>query len=285
MDADGKRGREQFSLLDVYVYTGVPTSLLLGRVEVTPARVDSSLNRPSSGEPLMRIQVTTIFLIAAIATASAWGQGTTLNQTGGVGQGLGQGAGQGTSIGGLLQDRGQSTVEGNGFLNRTNSQTGFLGGAGANANGGNTNRTTTNFGNAGGFTAGGGGRGGAGGVGGRGGQPQQQRSTRVIRTRITIPRDFGRVTIEPNKVQSRLNGQYRRVSRLTRQSSRRSTATNVSPVNTNGLRGSNVVATPNGRSVTLTGRVASERDRVIAEKIAKMEPGVDSVVNQIIVSN
>ena len=232
----------------------------------------------------MRFQVTTLLFVATFTAATAFGQVgggiTTGNQGTGVG-GLGQAAGGGTSIGGLLQDRGESNVGGTGFLNRTNNAGGFLSG-GADASANNANRTT-NFGNVGGFNAGGGRGGAGGGFGGRGGQPQQQRSTRVVRTRITIPRDFGQVRVTPTQIESRLNGQYQRVSRLTRASSRRTTAS--SRVNTNGMRGSSVVATPNGRSVTLSGSVANERDRLLAEKMAKMEPGVDTVINQIIVSN
>jgi osmotically-inducible protein OsmY len=43
------------------------------------------------------------------------------------------------------------------------------------------------------------------------------------------------------------------------------------------------MVTANGRSVVLTGQVASKRDSQIAEKMAKMEPGVESVVNQLMV--
>ena len=226
----------------------------------------------------MRFPATTLLLIATFTTATAWGQvgGTGIGIGTGTGQGTGIGQGIGENIGGSLQERGESTVGGTGFLNRSNNQGGFLGGAGAAQN--------TNFGNAGGFTAGG--RGGGGGnTAGRGGQPQQQQSTRVIRTRITIPSDFGRVVVTPSQIQSRLNGQFRRASRLKRFSSRQANSTTASPVNTNGLRGSSVVATPNGRTVTLTGSVNSKRDRMLAEKMAKMEPGVDTVLNQIIVSN
>ena len=225
----------------------------------------------------MRYQLSALIMISISATFGfgqlGVGTGTGIN-TGN--QGVGGGGGAGTVAGNfenLLEGRGESQVGGTGFLGRTNNTEGFLqANGGGNTAGGNR----ANFGNAGGFAAG-------GGRAGAGRQPQQQQSTRVVRTRIMIPRDFGRVIVPPARVQSRLNGQFRRVSNLRRN---RAGASSVgSRVNTNGLRGSSVTATPSGRSVILSGSVLSERDRLIAEKMAKMEPGVESVVNQITVTN
>lgn len=195
---------------------------------------------------------------------------------GGVGQQ--GGGGPAGSISGILSDN--SDIEGTGFLGRNANSTGFLSGAGT-ATGGRNAAAGGQFGNAGGFGAGGFG-GGAGGFGNnnRGGQqPGGARSTRVVRTRITIPRDFGRVVIPASRIRSRLNTEYRRVSQL------KNTLGAKSSVATSGLRGSSITATPNGESVTLSGTVRSERDRIIAEKMAKMEPGVRSVVNQLVVSS
>jgi|GEM_PF-2873129 len=199
------------------------------------------------------------------------GGGGGLNGFGGVGQNGGRGGGGATgSISGLFNDN--SDIQGTGFLGRNANTGGFLTGAGTGA------AQNGQFGNAGGF----GGRGaGGGGAAGRGGGQQQQgqQSTRVVRTRITIPRDFGRVIVPPSRIRSNLNLEYRRVSRL-----KRVLGGDQSRVTTGGLRGSSVTATPSGESVILSGSVASERDRIIAEKMAKMEPGVRSVINQLVVS-
>lgn len=203
---------------------------------------------------------------------------------GGLGQQAGAGGGAGgatESISGFFNDN--SDIQGTGFLGRSANQNGFLlgdGGGGAN----------NQFGNAGGF-GGFGGQGGGAGAGNRGGQqPQRQQSTRVIRTKISIPRDFGRVVIPQSRIRSRLNLEYQRVSQLQRtrsvqsQSQPQPQSQSQSRITTGGLRGSSITATPSGESVILSGSVASERDRIIAEKMAKMEPGVRSVINQLTVS-
>ena len=213
--------------------------------------------------------ITATILILSVAGFS-WGQGT---RTGGTGAGAGGGGLDANAFadpgGDILSDAGNSTVEGSGFLGRNSAESGFLSG-GRNDTGRNT------FGNAGGF---GGRTGGFGGGNNRGnGQVRSQSSTRVIRTRITIPRDFQRVVIPQSRIRSRLHHEFSRVTRLgvrTIGSSR---------ISSTGLRNSNVSASVSGRTVTLTGVVSSERDRVIAEKMAKMEPGVDAVSNQLVIA-
>jgi osmotically-inducible protein OsmY len=49
--------------------------------------------------------------------------------------------------------------------------------------------------------------------------------------------------------------------------------------------GANVTVVPRGRTVILQGQVATERDRSLAERMARFEPGVDRVVNELVVTS
>jgi len=112
------------------------------------------------------------------------------------------------------------------------------------------------FGNAGGF--------GARGQQGRGQQGRgQQASTRVVRTKISVGFNYER--IQTRVVQTHLDAQFARLAANGR------------------LLRSNVSAIPQGRTVTLKGHVSSARDRDLAERIARFEPGVSAVINELVV--
>lgn len=218
-------------------------------------------------------------LVVVLATQShaqqvggaAAGGGGSIFDGGGTGAGGGsifdQASDGGTGSGVLRADAG-NTTGGTGFLGRNNqNNVGFLGVQDGTVQGG---QPQGGFGNAGGF----GGRGGQQGAGNQ--QPQGRTSSRIVRTRITIPRDFGVRPIQTGRVQSRLNNTFVRVRELAN--------TESAKISKRGLSGSNVTTTfGQNRTVTLRGTVKSERDRQIAEKLAKMEPGVDSVVSELVV--
>ncbi len=115
------------------------------------------------------------------------------------------------------------------------------------------------FGNAGGF--------GARGQQGRGqqGRGQQGRgaSTRVVRTKISV--GFNYQAIQTSVVKTHLDAQFAKLA-------------------TNGrFSGRNILAIPQGRTMVLRGRVSSARDRDLAERIARFEPGVSAVINELVV--
>ena len=200
--------------------------------------------------------------------------------TGGGGQG---GVGGSNAVQGLTGSR-DTVLQSSGFMNQNAlTEGGFMAAQGANTGQGGGGaargaaaggRGGNQFGNAGGF--------GTGGAGGRGGmQPQQQRSTRIIRTRLTIAPDFDYRAIPLPQVQAKLNSEFLKVSQLRpRYQTEPSAAAADIAI---GLRGSRITATANGRTVVLQGQVATERDRQVAERMATMEPGVDSVVNELVV--
>lgn len=133
------------------------------------------------------------------------------------------------------------------------------------------------FGNLGGVQAGG--RGGANAGGNRGGQqPQQQQQNRQIRVRLVLPNDVAQEyrVIPAAKLQNTLSTQFRQIN----ETQARSKAGSRSQL----FRNSNINVTANGRTVTLRGQVRSNRERRLAERIAKFEPGVDRVQNQLTVS-
>lgn len=226
---------------------------------------------------LVAIASTLLLIVASLANAQVTGGGNTNTGGGNVaaaGGGTGAAGGnaaesvnQSNAATGLTGSR-ETALQTEGFLgsNVLDGQ-GFLGGEAT----GNAGRNQ--FGNAGNF----GGRGGT--TGGR--QPQQQQqSSRQIRIKLVIPPDFGVVEIPPREIQTRLSSQFRKVSQL-----KSLTIKGGQSISTSGLRGSNVSASSNINGVvTLTGRVSNSRERIIAEKMAKMEPGVRSVVNQLVVS-
>lgn len=98
----------------------------------------------------------------------------------------------------------------------------------------------------------------------------------MIRTRLTIAPDFVYPSIVEPQIRTRLNSQFLRVSQLRPRSQ-------TGDLSALGLRNAQITTSVNERTVTLRGQVASERDRVVAERMAKMEPGVDSVVNELVV--
>ena len=107
-------------------------------------------------------------------------------------------------------------------------------------------------------------------------QQQQRLPTRIVRTRIAVPVDFAAPTIPRTVVENRLNDQFGRI---------RGRRTVARP--TTGARqafwNSSISIITNGPTVTLQGVVATERDRKLAEKIAKLEPGVGQVQNDLTV--
>lgn len=192
--------------------------------------------------------------------------------TGGTG-----GVAESNAVQGLTGSR-ETALQSSGFLNQN-----ALGGGGFMASQG-TNGGQSSFGNAGGFNAAGGrgagGFGNAGGFGGRGGmagQPQTQRPTRIVRTRLSIAPDFGAKVVSTDEVRSNLNQQFQAVRQLT------ATSRSGTGGESRGLRGAMITASSIGRKMILQGQVATERDRLLAERMARMEPGVDEVRNDLIV--
>lgn len=166
----------------------------------------------------------------------------------------------------------QNALDGGGFMAAQGTNAGQGGGFG-NAGGFNAGgRGAGGFGNAGGFGA----AGGRGGIGG-GRQPQTQRPTRIVRTRLSIAPDFGYRVIATDIVRSNLNQQFEAARQLA------STTRSGVARESRALRGAMITASSIGRKVILQGQVATERDRLLAERMAKMEPGVDEVRNDLIV--
>ncbi len=189
---------------------------------------------------------------------------------GGVGGGAAEGIGGSNAVQGLTGSR-ETALQSDGFLNRNEQGGGGFLGQGAN------NQNAGGFGNAGGFNAGGrGGFGGGGQQGAQGRQPQTQQPTRILRTKLTIAPDFTYPRVTPTALRAKLDGQFQRVRQLS--------STESARVSKRALGGSRITSVSNDRTVTLRGTVASERDRLVAEKLAKMEPGVDSVVNELTVA-
>lgn len=203
-----------------------------------------------------------------ITAGGLGGGGVGTGTTGGVGGN--QGIGGSNAAQGLTGSR-ETVLQSDGFLNQNSQNGGGFLGQGAN------NQNAGGFGNAGGFNAGGrGGFGGGGQQGAQGRQPQTQQPTRILRTKLTIAPDFTYPRVTPTALRAKLNGQFQRVRQLS--------ATESARVSKRALGGSRITSVSNDRTVTLRGTVASERDRLVAEKLAKMEPGVDSVVNELTVA-
>lgn len=121
------------------------------------------------------------------------------------------------------------------------------------------------FGNVGGF-----------GAGGRGGQQVQRNVPRRIRTQLKLPADFAIEyrTIPATKLQNSLSQQYRGIDA--------SQARSKMPLGSSRVfAGAEIEVSASGRIVTLRGQVGSDRERKLAERIARFEPGVDRVVNQL----
>ena len=202
-------------------------------------------------------------------------------QIGGVGQnqtGIGQGGGGfggGFGAGGA-EEFGQSLGTNTGFVgqNQNTQQGAFVGGnqAGGQVGGGQ-------FGNAGGAGGRGvGGRGVGGGRQGQAGQPQQRSQQRNIRIKLRIDPEFARAyrVVPPAKLQSRLANQYRRIDQIQADTDADLGLSRV-------FKNANVSVVARGRTVTLSGQVATERERSLAARIASLESGVDRVINQITV--
>ena len=117
------------------------------------------------------------------------------------------------------------------------------------------------FGNLGGFGA----RGQQRGLQGRG-QPQgRSASTRVIRTTISV--GFNYQAVQTRTVKTSLEKTFSRLGEIGKFT----------------FRGSDISVIPRGRTVVLQGQVASARDRDLAARIARFEPGVSAVINELVV--
>ena len=204
------------------------------------------------------------------------GGGTGNVNTGGVGNNQATGGGsstvpEGFGSGGVSEnlnsaafgERGTAN-QGFGFIGDNAQPGGFFGQERAGNNIATGNRGQ--FGNAGGF-----------GAGGRGGQQLQRQTPRRIRTRLVLPKDFGVRfrTIPAARLQNTLSSQYRGIGAAVQDRSK------VSLLSSRAFAGANIQVTASGRTVTLRGQVGSDRERKLAERIAKFEPGVDQVVNQL----
>lgn len=177
----------------------------------------------------------------------------------------GGGTGGNTTVAGApgtaqLGQLSNNAVQG-GFVGRNDNAGRFVGNTNAAQQTGGTNRNL-------GGGRGGGGRGGAGG-GGRGGQNNGFGGGGVQRPLIRpvhrIAFNFSpstRATISTN-----LQSQFRRITR------------------TNSLRGMAGVNVNIGNQnrVTITGLVGSESDKKLAAALARLEPGVRGVINQLVV--
>ena len=182
--------------------------------------------------------------------------------TSGLGSGsfgtFGVGAGAGTGQVGNAQfiDRSGTFIGGNSNARQGN----FIGAGNQQARQG-TNRTA--FGNAGGFTAGG--RGQAARGQNRGNQPTGPTQSRVIRTKLSVGFQYARI---PSRVATRdLEAQLAKL-----------VADGVTKLG-------NVSVTSQGTTVILRGQVASPRDRDLAVRMARFEPGVDEVKSELVVLN
>ena len=165
-----------------------------------------------------------------------------------------------------------------------NETPGFLG-ANANAQQGNfvgQNQTIANganggqFGNRGGFQ-GGGFQGG--GRGGQFGQQTQRQAPRRIKTRLVLPKDFAPAfrIVPADTLQSNLSRQYSKIDEAQAKSK-------VSLGSSRVFQNAEIQVSASGRIVTLRGQVRSDRERKLAERIAKFEPGVDRVENLLTVA-
>ena len=235
---------------------------------------------------LTQMRFTVSLVLTGFLASTGWGQFT--DDAGGVGtqttNGTQTNAGGGSTFGGGGNIAGGGEVGGTsdnvsatfgetdndqnrGFIGQNlNSQQGqFLGGNQAlqqQAGGGQ-------FGNAGGF--GNQGRGQQFGRG-QGLQPQRARTTRVIRTKITVAFDFPNVP--EATLRNNLETQFQSINRAQERSR---VALGLSRV----FRDANISVSASGRTVTLRGTVGSEREKDLAARIAKLEPGVDEVKNEL----
>lgn len=189
-----------------------------------------------------------------------------------VPQGFGAG-GQSDNLDANFGERG-TTNETTGFIggNANALQGGFVG-QNQTVNGNAQNNAFGNrgqFGNLGGFQ-----NGGRAGFG----QQLQRQATRRIRTRLVLPADFAaefRQVAAP-KIQSRLTTQFQGINAAQAKSK---VALGSSRVFAN----AKIEVIANDRTVILRGQVGSDRERKLAERIAKLEPGVDRVENQLVVA-
>lgn len=216
--------------------------------------------------------------VGGIGSGGAGGGGAG-GGAGGAGIGQGQGGFGGGFGAGGTDEFGTSLGTDAGFVGQNlNAQQGAFIGANQAANGQGQQGPGGQFGNAGG------GRGGAGGFGagrgqGQGQQPQQRNPPRNIRIKITLSPEFAAAyrVVSPQKLKSRLTRQYQRIDSIQKEANADFGLSRV-------FRNANVSVTANGRSVTLRGQVASEREKSLAARIARLEPGVDRVENQLVVA-
>lgn len=165
------------------------------------------------------------------------------------------------------------------FGERTNTgqQQAFLGGNGSGTQGGFLGQNQATGGQNGQF----GNTGRATGRGGGGFQQGGQRQASVqILTRLVLPTDFAQEyrVLAASKLKTTLPQQFRKID----------AAQARSKVNLGSMRvfkGADIQVTTSEGTVTLLGQVASAREKQLAERIVRLEPGVDRVVNQLTVSN
>lgn len=242
---------------------------------------------------LLWLSIFSILFCSSIAVAQQQAGGV---DTGGVNTGVatnntatGGGGGGSTGfgnsvVGGSGGDAGGTSENLNvtfGERTNNNGQQGFLGGNTQQQQGGGfvgqNQATGGQFGNAGGV----GGR-GAGGGGGRGGNQQQvQRNVPVqIRTQLVLPADFAKEyrVLAARRLSTKLPQTFRRIDQAQAKSKVEFGSMRV-------FKGANISVTTSGQTVTLLGQVNSVRERQLAERIAKLEPGVDRVVNQLTVTS
>jgi hypothetical protein len=184
---------------------------------------------------------------------------------GGLGGGLGGQAGMGGSQLNLDLGALSATVGQGGFIGRSDNAGRFVG----NANTGQQSIQGTNaggqFGGRGQQFGGGqfGGRNTTGGFNQRGGFNQQSR--RTIRPQHRIAFDYSQP--ETGSVQTSLNAQFQRFQ--------------TSRPELQGVQ----IGLGDGREVVLRGQVRSEEDKKLAAQLARMEPGVRTVRNELTVEN
>ena len=207
--------------------------------------------------------------------ATGGGPNTTAGGSTSAPQGFQGGGGQSDNIGATEFGERGTANQADGFVggNRNAQQGNFIGqnqAIGNTLNNAFGNQRGGQFGNTG-FGAGGNNRGGFGS------QPQRGVATqRQIRIRLVLPNDVAAEyrILPATKIQTSLSKQFAGINASQEKSKVRLGSSRV-------FKGSDIQITADGRTVTLRGQVSSDRERKLAERIAKLEPGVSRVVNQL----
>jgi hypothetical protein len=109
------------------------------------------------------------------------------------------------------------------------------------------------------------------------------RSSRPLRPQLTV--GFAAPVRVQTAVTNNLEQTMDRLSRGVSGGASAQSARRVSNLGNRSLNGNSISVSMEGRTAVLSGTVASEHDRVLAERLALLEPGVSAIRNELVVAS